>query len=257
MTARRDFVEVGADRIEIVRIGATDASRPTLVFVHEGLGCVAMWRDFPQQLCARTGCAGVVYSRAGYGRSSPARGVRGVDYLHLEALEALPALLDTLQLARPVLVGHSDGGSIALIHAAQAARAVAGLVVMAPHEFVEAVTLEGIRAARAAWAETDLQARLARYHDDPGWVFHSWNDTWLMPAFRSWNIEACLPAIDCPVLAIQGEDDEYATLRQIEVIAQTVPGATQLALAQCGHSPHRDQPEAVIGAIGRFIDTLE
>ncbi|MCB1960368.1 MAG: alpha/beta hydrolase [Rhodocyclaceae bacterium] len=252
----RRRVEVGDDRIDLLTIPAADPERPTLVFLHEGLGCIDMWRDFPQQVCDRTGCGGVVYARAGYGRSSPQRQARGVDYMHREALDALPALLDRLAVDRPLLVGHSDGGSIALIHAARAARPVRALVVMAPHEFVEEITLAGIRDARAAWQHTNLRERLARYHDDPDWVFHSWNDTWLRPEFRDWNIEDCLPAIDCPVLALQGEDDEYATLRQIDVIAEAVPGTTRLTLGQCGHSPQRDQAAQVIAAIAGFVEGL-
>ncbi|THF67566.1 alpha/beta hydrolase [Pseudothauera nasutitermitis] len=215
-----------------------------------------MWRDFPARVAAATGCAALVYSRQGYGRSTGGEAPRTADYLHVEALRVLPELLDALEIDAPVLVGHSDGGSIALLHAADAGRTVRGLVVMAPHEFVEEETLAGIRAARAAWATTDLRTRLGRYHADPERVFLSWNDTWLSAEFRAWNIEDCLPRIACPVLAIQGRDDEYATLRQIEVIAERVGDAALLALEDCGHSPQRDQPAAVIEAIARFVARL-
>lgn len=247
---------VDGRRFEALRIDAQRPDRPTLVLLHEGMGCVAMWRDFPQALCATTGCGALVYSRAGYGRSDPAIGVRGVDYLHVEALDVLPGVLDAAGIENPLLVGHSDGGSIALIYAAQASRPLRGVVAMAPHEFVEAETLAGIRAAREAWQDTNMRERVARYHDNPDWVFHAWNDTWLSPEFARWSIEALLPAITCPVLAIQGVDDEYATLRQIEVIAECVPHGRALALPQCGHSPQRDQPGAVIEAVTEFLDGI-
>jgi pimeloyl-ACP methyl ester carboxylesterase len=176
--------------------------------------------------------------------------------MHHEALEALPALLAALDIERPLLFGHSDGGSIALIFAGAFPGVPLGVVALAPHEFVEEETLAGIRAARAAWETTDLRDRLARYHADPGRVFADWNDTWLSPAFRDWNIEDCLPAILCPILAIQGEDDEYATMRQIDAIATRVPATRLLKLANCGHSPHRDQPAAVLGAVDHFLSEL-
>ncbi len=239
--------------LEYRDIPASAVDRPTLVMLHEGLGCVAMWRDFPDKLAAATGCRVVVYSRPGYGSSDPHPQPRQPDFMHREAREVLPAFLAALGIVRPVLVGHSDGGSIALIHAGSFPQAVAGLVVMAPHEFVEEETLAGIRTARKFWSSSDWPQRLARYHRDAQRVFHDWNDCWLSPEFRDWNIENCLPEIRCPVLAIQGEDDEYATLRQIEVIAEKVPGTQLLCLANCGHSPQRDQEAAVLAAIAGFV----
>lgn len=239
--------------LEYRDIPASAVARPTLVMLHEGLGCVAMWRDFPDKLAAATGCRVLVYSRPGYGSSDPHPQPRQPDYMHREAREVLPAFLAALGIVRPVLVGHSDGGSIALIHAGSFPQAVAGLVVMAPHEFVEEETLAGIRTARKFWSSSDWPQRLARYHRDAQRVFHDWNDCWLSPEFRDWNIENCLPEIRCPVLAIQGEDDEYATLRQIEVIAEKVPGTQLLCLANCGHSPQRDQEAAVLAAIAGFV----
>jgi len=239
--------------LEYRDIPASAVARPTLVMLHEGLGCVAMWRDFPDKLAAATGCRVLVYSRPGYGSSDPHPQPRQPDYMHREAREVLPAFLAALGIVRPVLVGHSDGGSIALIHAGSFPQAVAGLVVMAPHEFVEEETLAGIRTARKFWSSSDWPQRLARYHRDVQRVFHDWNDCWLSPEFRDWNIENCLPEIRCPVLAIQGEDDEYATLRQIEVIAEKVPGTQLLCLANCGHSPQRDQEAAVLAAIAGFV----
>ena len=232
---------------------ATATDRPTLVLLHEGLGCVAMWRDFPEKLAAASGGRVVVYSRPGYGDSDPHPQPRHPDYMHREGREVLPAFLAALGIERPVLVGHSDGGSIALIHAGSFPAAVSGVVVMAPHEFIEEETLAGIRVARKYWGSSDWPQKLARYHRDAVRVFHDWNDCWLSPEFRDWNIEDCLTAIRCPLLAIQGEDDEYATMRQIDVIAEKVPGTQLLKLANCGHSPQRDQEAAVLAAIAGFV----
>lgn len=246
-------VEIPGYRIETLDLAATRPGLPTLVLLHEGLGCVAMWRDFPQQLAAATGCRTIVYSRPGYGASDPHPEARQPDYMHREAQHILPALLAAMAVERPLLVGHSDGGSIALIFAGSFPERPVGVVVMAPHEFVEEETLAGIRAARELWRDSDWPHKLARYHRDASRVFADWNDCWLAPAFRDWNIEDYLPAIRCPVLAIQGEDDEYATLRQIEVIAEQVPETRLLKLARCGHTPQRDQPAAVLAAIAEFV----
>ena len=240
-------------RLEYRDIPATDANTPTLVLLHEGLGCVAMWRDFPQKLAAATGCRTVVFSRAGYGHSEAYAEPRSPRYMHHEGEVMLPAFLDALGIERPVLVGHSDGGSIALIFAGAFPQRPLGVAVMAPHEFVEDITLAGIRAARRVWESSDWPQKLARYHHDAPRVFSDWNDTWLSPAFRDWNIEAYLPRIACPVLALQGEDDEYATMRQIEVIGEVVPGTEVLKLPACGHSPQRDQEAAVLSALAAFV----
>jgi len=243
-------------RLEYRDIPATRSDRPPLVLLHEGLGSVAMWRRFPEELAAATGCRVVAGSRAGYGQSQPYAEARTLGYMHREGQEALPALLAALGIERPVLVGHSDGASIALIHAGSFPAVPRGVVVMAPHEFVEAETLAGIRAAKTVWETTDWRDKLGRYHADPAKVFADWNDTWLSPPFKDWNIEEFLPAIRCPVLAIQGEDDEYATMHQIEVIAEQVPGTRLLKLPDCGHSPHKDQGPAVLAAIVEFLDGL-
>lgn len=244
-------------RLEYRDIPAAFDGRPPLVLLHEGLGCVAMWRDFPAKLAAATGCRVIAGSRAGYGGSQPYAEARTPRYMHREAEEALPALLAALQVERPVLIGHSDGGSIALLFAGAFPGVPLGVAVMAPHEFVEEVTLVGIRVARTAWETTDLAKKMARYHhEQAARVFADWNDTWLSPAFRDWNIEACLESIRCPVLAIQGEDDEYATMRQIETIAERVPGTTLLKLPCCGHSPQRDQEAAVLAALATFVGKL-
>ncbi|MBS1191836.1 MAG: Alpha/beta hydrolase fold protein [Rhodocyclaceae bacterium] len=246
-------VTVNGLRLEYRDYPAGEPGRPVLVLLHEGLGCVALWRDFPERLAARTGCRTVVFSRAGYGGSEPYGEVRTSRYLHVEALEALPAFLAALDIERPFLIGHSDGASIALIYAGAFPDRPLGVVAMAPHEFVEEETLAGIRAARETWATTDMGQKLGRYHRDSERVFHDWNDTWLSPAFRGWNIESYLPAIRCPVLALQGHEDKYATMRQIDAIAEQVPAAELLKLRACGHSPHRDQPGAVVSALAAFI----
>lgn len=232
---------------------------PLLVFLHEGLGSVAMWKDWPALACATAGCRGLLYSRPGYGKSTPRpaheKWERG--YLHEQARDVLPALLHALGVDPrrdpPFLYGHSDGGSIALLYAAHHPDAVAGVIAAAPHVFVEDVTVRGIDEARRAYLEKDLRARLAPYHDDPDSAFWGWNDIWLDPAFRGWNIEAELRQIRCPVLALQGTGDEYASLAQIESIARYAPRATMQVLADCGHTPHRDQPVAVMEAIKDFL----
>ena len=250
------FLKVGRHRIEYERITVARDDRPTLVLLHEGLGSMAMWRDFPGRLAHATGCNAVVYSRYGYGKSDPLGEDRGVRYMHDEALVTLPALIDKLAIPWPILVGHSDGGSIALIHAGAGKRAVTGVVTLAAHVLVEDVSVASIAAAKTAFATTDLRARLARYHDNVDVMFRGWNDIWLDPDFRAWNIEEYLPGIACPVLAIQGEDDEYGTMEQMRRIGAKVKDVELLALEDCRHSPHRDQPDAVLEAVTRFVDRI-
>ncbi|WP_418320732.1 alpha/beta fold hydrolase [Piscinibacter sakaiensis] len=246
-------------RIEHQWIGRERRDQPLLVFLHEGLGSISMWRDFPARLCAAAGCRGLVYSRPGYGRSTPraAEEAWGLDFMHRQAHEVLPALLEALDIDAdaqpPWLFGHSDGGSIALLHAARFPQRVAGLIVLAPHILVEELSVASIAKARTAYLETDLRDRLARHHDDPDSAFWGWNDIWLHPPFRDWSIEAELDSIRCPLLAIQGLDDEYGTLEQIRGIARRVEQTRLLELPDCGHSPHRDQPEAVIAAASQLI----
>jgi pimeloyl-ACP methyl ester carboxylesterase len=240
-------------RLEYHDLPATVEGRPTLLLLHEGLGCVAMWRQFPAKLAAATGCRLIVWSRAGYGGSEPYPEPRTPRYMHREAEEALPALLAALGIERPLLIGHSDGGSIALLFAATFPGVPLGIAVMAPHEFIEEETLVGIRSAQNTWHTTDWPKKLARYHADAPRVFSDWADTWLSPAYRDWSIVDRLSDIRCPMLAIQGQDDEYATLRQIEVIAEQVPGTRLLKLPHCGHSPHRDQESPVLAALSDFV----
>ncbi len=254
-----EFVTVAGRRIELRRIPAAAPGRPPLMLLHEGLGSIALWRDFPDRLAARTGCEVIVPSRYGYGNSDRLAEKRTVRYMHDEALVALPELLDRLAVAAPVLIGHSDGASIAIIYAGDGRWRPRALVLMAPHVFVEDVTVESIAAARDAYRSTDLPKRLGRYHADVDATFWGWNDIWLDPAFRDWNIERYLPAISCPVLAIQGADDEYGTLAQLDAISRGVTKVpvTRLVLPDCKHAPHRDQPDATLAAIADFVAKTE
>jgi len=229
----------------------------TLVFLHEGLGSIRQWREFPAQVAGATGWRALVYDRYGYGRSDVLREPRvGVEFMHDGALNELPELLENLNVRDPVLVGHSDGASIALIHAGT--YEVRGVVAMAPHVFIEDICIDSIAKAAGAFETTDLPARLGKYHRDARKTFHLWADAWLDPAFRDWNIEEYLPRIKCPVLAIQGQGDEYGTMAQLDAIRQRAGGPCELLkLPDCGHSPHRDQPERVVRAIADFVKGLD
>lgn len=251
-------VTIEGARLEYVRLPSAHPSEnaPVMVFLHEGLGSITMWRDFPQRLADATGYDAVVYSRIGYGRSDPAPAPRTPRYLHEQGLEVLPQFIARLGLERPILFGHSDGASIALICAGGTATPLSGVIVMAPHVMVEDVTLAGIRVALEAYQHTDLGARLGKYHNDADAVFRAWTDTWLKPDFRDWNIEDLVPNITVPVLAIQGEDDEYATMAQIDRIAAAAPDVELSKLADCRHSPHKDQPQAVIDAVIGFVERI-
>jgi pimeloyl-ACP methyl ester carboxylesterase len=250
--ASHSFVEVCGHRLEVQAIPGR-AAAPSLVFLHEGLGSVSLWKDFPASVAEATGCPAIVYSRYGYGNSDRLEAPFGVDYMHREALEALPELLAKLGIVEPVLVGHSDGASIALIHAG-AMDSVRGLALLAPHVFVEDLSVKSIAEAKVAFETTDLPEKLARHHADPRRTFFGWNDIWLHPDFRRWNIEAFLPRISCPVLAVQGYDDEYGTMAQVDAIAAGVNGPCEVVrLEACGHGPHRDQPERTLEAIARFV----
>ena len=252
------FVDISSHRIEYERIEARGSGRPELVFLHEGLGSIAMWRDFPERVARETRCDAIVYSRYGYGNSDPLAERRGARYMHDEALVALPRLLDHLGVERPILIGHSDGASIALIHAGAGKWPVRGLVLMAPHVFVEEVTVTSIAAAKVTFETTDLATKLGRYHDDAVSTFWGWNDIWLHPDFRYWNIEEYLPGITSPVLLIQGEDDQYGTKAQVDAIAGQVAGPAEvLMLPRCAHSPHVDQREATVGAIAEFVEKVK
>ena len=246
-------------RVEYQWIATERTQSPLIVFLHEGLGSLAMWKDFPQRLCDAAGFRGLVYSRPGYGRSTPrADGEAwGLDFMHQQAHDVLPTLLTALNIdtaCQPLwLFGHSDGASIALLYAARFPRAIAGTVVVAPHILVEDLSLSSIAAARTAYLETDLRQRLARHHDNPDSAFWGWNDIWLHPSFRHWSIESEIETIRCPLLAVQGLDDEYGTLQQIRGIARRVPQAQLLELSDCGHSPHRDQADRLISSASVFM----
>ena len=248
-----DSLNFGARRIEYRFALPAEPIGLDIVMLHEGLGSMSMWRDFPERLAAATGCRALVYSRHGYGQSTPLDRPRTVDYMHQEARIWLPAILELLGIRRPLLFGHSDGASIALIHAAQPQSDIHAVVALAPHVKVEEITVRGIAQARTAYGDTDLRERLSRHHADVDSTFWGWNRIWLDPGFRSWNIEDLLPSIRCPVLAIQGEDDEYGTMEQIDSIGHGAAAATLFALPDCGHSPHRDRPDAVLEATRCFV----
>lgn len=255
MTAR--FTVAGGHRLEYVWRGRGSANIPPIVMLHEGLGSVSLWKDFPERLAKATRRRVLVYSRYGYGRSDPLTEPRRPDYMHIEARETLPELLSTLGVERPVLFGHSDGASIALIHAARPSQPISAIVALAPHVFVETYGLVSIAQARQAYLDDDLRERLARRHADVESAFWGWNDIWLSAAFVDWNIEALLPDIACPVLAIQGLDDEYGTLEQLDRLGRGVRHLRRVELADCRHSAHRDQPDAVLAATTEFLSRID
>jgi pimeloyl-ACP methyl ester carboxylesterase len=247
-------------RIEFQWVGVDDCEAPLMVFLHEGLGSLSMWRDFPQAMCVAAGFRGLVYSRPGYGQSTPRLADEhwGPDFMHRQADAVLPALLQSLGIDStryPIwLFGHSDGGSIALLFASHHPEQTAGLVVLAPHILVEEISVTSIANARTAYLETDLRTRLARHHADPDSAFWGWNDIWLDRGFRPWRIDHELGTIRCPLMAVQGLDDEYGTLEQIRGIARKVPQCELLELDACGHAPHKDQPERLIAAVCQFFN---
>jgi pimeloyl-ACP methyl ester carboxylesterase len=226
-------------------------AEPALVCLHEGLGSVGLWRDFPDRLAARTGRRALVYSRAGHGFSAVPDAPRTPRFMHDEALDVLPAVLADVGIADPVLVGHSDGASIALIHAAS--HPVRALVLLAPHVFVEEVSVASIAEARDAFATTDLRERMGRHHRDAEATFRLWNDIWLAPEFRSWDITGVLPEITAPVLLIQGEHDQYGTLAQVEAVRDGVAGPAELVVLDARHAPHLEAPAATLGAAVEFV----
>lgn len=236
-------------------------SGPTLLFLHEGLGCIGMWRDFPARTHAATGCPVVVYSRAGYGASSPVPLPRPLDYMTTEGIAVLPRLLDALALDKVILVGHSDGASISLVHAGSPVvhPGLLGLVLMAPHVFNEELCVASIREAKVAYDSGDLRERLRRYHgENVDCAFRGWNGAWLDPDFWHWNIERFLPGIAVPMLVIQGRDDVYGTAIQWQAIRRQSGGPVEIAeLNDCGHSPYRDQPEATLAAMTAFIRSIQ
>ncbi len=251
------MLELPDRRLEYARHPATRPDLPPLLLLHEGLGSISLWRDFPAKLAAETGRETVVWSRRGYGRSSSLPKPFGPGYMHEAAAEEVPAVIEALGLPEPVLVGHSDGASIALIHASKPVLPVSGLVLLAPHVFVEDVSVRGIEQAKDLFRSTDLKERLSRHHDDAEAVFRAWNDVWLSPGFRDWSIEGDLSSVTAPLLLIQGVDDQYGTLEQLARIERGVSSSVdRLVLNDCGHSPHRDQQPAVIDAISSFLKAI-
>jgi len=253
--ARRRDVAVDGVRLETATL-AGDPARAAIVLLHEGLGSVSLWRDVPQRLRARTGRTVVAYSRRGYGGSDPLDAKREPSFMHVEATRVLPALLRELRLERPIVFGHSDGASIALLFAGAFPDALSGLILEAPHVFVEDLSVRSIETARRAYETTDLRAKLARHHADVDGAFYGWNDVWLDPRFRDWNIEDAASAVRVPLLLIQGENDEYGTLAQIDAIAARAPQADILVVSGAGHSPHRDDPDLIVERVGDFVDRL-
>ncbi|MFO1109470.1 MAG: alpha/beta hydrolase [Bradyrhizobium sp.] len=252
------FLRIGSSDLEYRMIGPAADAAPTVVMLHEGLGSVGLWGDFPEKVQAATGCGVFAYSRAGYGASSPVTLPRPLDYMHIEATDVLPKLLDAIGFQRGLLLGHSDGASIAAIYAgSRQDHRVEGIVLIAPHFIVEDVSVKSIAEIRTAYETTELKPKLARWHRDVDNAFYGWNDAWLDPKFRDWDISEYLAYIRVPVAVIQGERDQYGTMRQVEIAREEcycpvdvteVPGA--------GHSPQREAPEATLDAIGKFASAV-
>ena len=227
---------------------------PTLVFLHEGLGSQGLWRSFPDTIAAATGLPAVIYSRHGHGWSDPMTGPRTPRFMHDEALISLPELLEKLDIGDPILIGHSDGASIALIHAGAGPWSVRAIVAIAPHVFVEEEAIIGVDAARRAFEEDVLAAKMAKHHHDAAATFYSWHDIWKSPGFRDWNLEGDIAGIECPLLLIQCAGDEYGTSRQLDAVEAAVAGPVERVwLEDCGHSAHLDQPDAVAAAVIQFV----
>ncbi|MDX1524475.1 MAG: alpha/beta hydrolase [Anaerolineae bacterium] len=250
------FFTVDGHRLEYAWHGPPPGDAPTLVFLHEGLGCVALWRDFPVKLAQATGCGALVYSRLGYGRSDPCALPRPISYMHDEGLAVLPQVLAYFNIRDCILVGHSDGGSIALITAGGTPAApLRGVITEAAHVFCEDISVASIEAAKSLFERGNLRQKLQKYHgDNVDCAFWGWNGAWLDPEFRHWNIETYLPKIAVPVLALQGEGDQYGTKAQAEaIVKQAGGGAEMLMLSDCGHTPHREQEAATLQAMARFV----
>lgn len=249
----RSELVIAGKRLETLWIGRERSDQPVIVMLHEGLGSIALWKDFPDQLAARTGCAVLVYSRYGHGNSDKLMEKRPVNFMHHEGEVVLPELLDKLAVDRPILLGHSDGASISIIFAGRYPERPGALVLEAPHVFVEDLSVASITQAKVNYQTTDLRQRLSRYHAHVDATFWGWNDIWLDRAFRAWNIEQYLSAIRCPVLCIQGEEDEYGTRAQVDAIAAQAPQTEIVMLPDGKHSPHRDQAEEALDRIAEFV----
>ncbi|WP_193179647.1 alpha/beta fold hydrolase [Nisaea sediminum] len=251
-------LSAGGVELESYTVGPPPDRAPTLVLLHEGLGCVALWRDFPRSLAEATGCGVLAFSRAGYGASDPCSLPRPLDYMTREAVSVLPEVLDGIGFREGLLIGHSDGASIAAIHCGEVRDPrVRGLVLMAPHFFTEEIGLAAIAKARTAYAEGDLGDRLAKYHVNVDAAFQGWNDAWLDPGFKAWDIRNCLDPICVPVLCLQGEGDQYGTEAQVRVVAERVPARVDIRMiADCRHAPHLEAPDITLDEITEFIARL-
>jgi pimeloyl-ACP methyl ester carboxylesterase len=247
------LLAVPGGRVEYVDVPGDPALAP-LLFLHEGLGSVRLWRGWPERVAAGTGRRAVAYSRLGHGFSDPPAAPRTAGFMHAEAADVVPALRRALRLTDPVLVGHSDGGSIALVHAAT--HPVTGLVVLAPHVIAEEAGLVGVAAARDAFTGGELAARMARHHRDPAVTFTNWNDVWLSEEFRSWDLRPLLPGITAPALAVQGTADPYGTTLHVEAVRDGSNGPVELLVLGCGHAPHLEEPERVTAEVVRFLSGL-
>lgn len=250
------FATVGNARLETRHIGPSPAEAPTIVMLHEGLGAITTWRDFPEKLAEKTGCGVFVFARQGYGRSSPCDLPRPLDYMTREAVDVLPGLLDAIGFQHGILLGHSDGASIAAIYAGHFDdRRIDGIVLMAPHFFTEDFGLMSIAAARDAYQATDLRDRLMRHHgDNVDCAFNGWAGAWLHREFKHWDIREYLTGNSTPMLVIQGVDDEYGTVAHVETAAKMSGGPVDVALLErCGHAPFRDRPDATLDAVGAFV----
>jgi pimeloyl-ACP methyl ester carboxylesterase len=244
-------IELGGRRLELLEISG---SAPALVLLHQGLGSVGLWRDFPQRLNDATGARVIAFSRYGHGESDPPPAPRTASFMHEEALDVLPELLSAVGAEDAVLIGHSDGATIALIYAAH--HQPPGVVAIAPHVFVEEVCLAGIREVTTAFQRTDLRQRMARHHRDPDVAFHGWSDVWLDPEFRDWNILGELDQLSAPLLLLQGERDQFATFAQLDEIERRAAGPVSRVHLDSRHSPHEEQPEETVEAIARWLTAL-
>lgn len=256
-TPIRSEIVVDGKRLETLWIEPQQSGRPPIVMLHEGLGSIALWKDFPAQVATRTGCGVLVYSRYGHGNSDKLMEKRPVRFMHREGEVVLPELLENLGILKPILIGHSDGGSISLIFAGKYPDAVSGLILEAPHVFVEDLSIASIAQAKTTYETTDFPQRLGRYHANVDATFWGWNDIWLDPGFRSWNIEEYVPKITCPVLCIQGEEDEYGTIAQVEAIKAGAQQTQITMLPNCKHSPHRDQAEKTLELVVEFVGKVQ
>jgi pimeloyl-ACP methyl ester carboxylesterase len=256
----QEYIAIDNTRLEVCWVGAKKSEKPDLVFLHEGLGCVELWRDFPHALCQKLSMRGLIYSRAGYGKSDPCELPRPVTYMHHEAIEILPQVLDAAGIESAILIGHSDGGSIVLIHAGTMVRSrVKAIVTLAAHVFSEKEVQATFSAAFSSYQSGNLRERLKKYHgENVDHAFYGWHGAWTLPEFKSWNLEEFLPAINVPALIIQGANDEYGTISQVDAIIRGIgSNAISHMIPDCGHSPHLQQRRITTDVVCNFIEQLK